>query len=302
MKAAPFDYLAARSLGEAIDALGADEDSKVLAGGQSLVPLIALRLARPSVLVDIGRLDLNALLVVQEASAVAPDESALGPDGSSLRIGALVRHTRLEHDVGVRRAAPLLADAARHVGCPAIRSRGTIGGSLAHADPAAELPAAVIALAGEVIVRGPAGERHIPAAELSDGFFTNTLAPTEVLVEVRVNAAGPRHGAAWCEWSARRDDFAEVGVGIAVELDGEGRCRWVGAGGAGLASHPVDLGPAVIAAGVLGSVDASDRLVRAVAAAVTRACVSAGEDRSTLAGLLAGRALVQAFDRIEPDL
>nr|MDQ2728487.1 FAD binding domain-containing protein [Actinomycetota bacterium] len=160
MKPPPFDYVCATSLEEAVSALAGDEDAKVLGGGQSLVPLLNLRLARPTVLVDIARLGLDEVTV----------------DGGMLRVGAMARQRRLEVDPLVAAAVPLLSDAVAQVGYPATRNWGTIGGSLAHADPAAELPAVAVALGASLLATGPTGSRRLDCANLADGFFTTTLA------------------------------------------------------------------------------------------------------------------------------
>jgi carbon-monoxide dehydrogenase medium subunit len=288
MKPPPFEYLKASSLEEALAALAADEDAHVLAGGQSLLPLLALRLARPSVLVDITGLGLDAVSV----------EPAAGPGSPGLlRLGALVRQRRLELDPVVRAACPLLADAARQVGYPATRNLGTIGGSLAHADPTAELPAVALALGGQVVASGPEGARRLACAELADGYFTTTLRQGEIITEVLVHVAPARNGAAWCEWSPRAHDFAEAGVGVALELDGAGTCVRVGAAACAVGGGPLDLGEVAAAAGLLGATSAAPALLRAVAAAVEAAAGAAGEERARLTGLLAAKAALLAFER-----
>jgi len=277
----------AATLAEAVSVLAGDPDAKIIAGGQSLMPLLALRLARPTVLVDITGLGYDHL-------------SSPGPGApAALEIGALVRHTRVEHDPMVRRHAPLLADAARQVGYPAIRNRGTLGGSLAHADPVAELPVAVVALEGAVVAEGPGGSRVIPAVELADGFLSTTLDPAEVLVAVRVRPAGPRHGAAFCEWAPRQHDFGEAGIAIALELDERGGVAWLGAAGFGLDSFPVPLADVLTVAGVRDAERPAASLLRAVAAAVEAAGRGFDDDRGELAGLLAARALRLAWERAE---
>lgn len=284
MKAAPFDHVAPTTIADACTAL-AEPDAVALAGGQSLIPLLALRLARPTVLVDLAGLGL--------------DHVEVDPDAGVVRIGALVRHRRLELDPVVARAAPLLAEAAALIGYPAIRNRGTIGGSLAHADPVAELPAVLVATGGSVLATGPAAERVIPASDLFDGFFTTSLEPNEVLTEVHLPWRGPgRHGAAFCEWAPRVGDFATAGVALTLEVDDAGRCTAVGAAACGVASVPVDLGAVVATAGVVGATRPVPELLRAVAAAVTGACAG-DDDRAELTGLLAARALRRAFDRAD---
>jgi len=287
MKPVPFEYFAASSMSEAVRALSVDEGAKVIAGGQSLMPLLSLRLARPTLLVDINGLGL--------------DSFTIDPADSSIRLGALVRHRRLELDPLVHRSAPLLAAAAPLIGYPAIRNRGTIGGSLAHADPVAELPAVLVALAGSVRVAGVAGERSVPAGELFEGFLTTSLAPDEIIVEVCLPTfASPRErqGAAFCEWAPRTGDFADAGVGVAVAVDQAGTCVRLGAGACGIGSKPFVLSDVIGRAGVVGATareGLTDALLRAVASAVARACGDADRDRAELAGLLAARALGRAF-------
>ncbi|MFN8028280.1 MAG: FAD binding domain-containing protein [Acidimicrobiia bacterium] len=206
MKPAPFDYLLATSVEEAVAALAADDDAKVIAGGQSLTPLLSLRLARPSVLVDVGRLPLTGITV----------------DGDVLELGALVRHRTLESDALVAAEAPLLAVAAPHIGHPAIRARGTLGGSLAPADPAAELPAVLVALDAVVVVQGPGGRREVRAAELFEGYFTTALAPDELVVAVRVPRATDADRFAFEEWAPRHGDFATAGIALAASVGASG--------------------------------------------------------------------------------
>jgi carbon-monoxide dehydrogenase medium subunit len=169
---AAFAYARADSTDEAV-ALLADhgDDAKLLAGGHSLLPLMKLRLATPSVLVDVGRLD---------------ELSFVRDDGDTLAIGGLTRHHDVEHDAVLRAHAPLLAAAAGEVGDPQVRHRGTLGGSLAHGDPASDLPAVVLALRGDIVVRGSGGDRVIAADDFFRGFLETALAPDEIITEVRV--------------------------------------------------------------------------------------------------------------------
>lgn len=201
MKPAPFDYVRTGSVEDAVAALAAANsggEGKVIAGGQSLMPLLALRLAQPSVLVDINRV---------------PGLDAIGPrPGGGLRIGALTRHRAL----AAQRRHPLLAEAARWVGHAAIRTRGTLGGSLAHADPAAELPVAAIAAAGVATIAGPAGRREIPAAELFTGALQTSLDEDEIIEAVEFPALG-RWG--FAEFARRHGDFGLVVV-AAADVDG----------------------------------------------------------------------------------
>lgn len=295
MKPPPFEYVRASSLEEAVGILAGEEDAHVLAGGQSLMPLLALRLARPSVLVDLGALGLDTIeeLTPQAASPAGADG---GPAGS-LRIGAMVRQRRLELDPCIAAACPLLADAARQVGYPATRNLGTLGGSLAHADPTAELPAVAVALGGQLTAVGPNGARRLACTELGDGFFTTTLARDEVITEVELPLGRPPHGGAWCEWAPRAHDFAESGVGVAVELGADGECVRVHAAACAVGGRPLELGASIAAAGLLGATSVSSVAITAVARAVQRVVATIDEERAELTGLLAGRAALLAFER-----
>ena len=272
MKFPPFRYLAPADLGEALDVLAGDEDARVLAGGQSLLPLMALRLARPSTLVAMDGLGLDEVVV----------------EGGLLRLGAMTRQSTLEDDVRVAAAAPLLAGAAAHVGHRSTRVLGTLGGSLAHADPAAQLPAVLVALAASVVATSPAGSRRIACADLASGHFTTGLDQAEVITEILVPVAAPRSGWAWCEWAPRAGDFADAGVGVAVTIDPEGACGAVGAAASGVGSGPLDL-TALLTPLLTGVSRPEPPVIREVAAVVER------EAASELAGLLAARAVHRAF-------
>ena len=196
----PFDYVAARSAGHAIELLADHgEDAKLLAGGHSLLPMMKLRLAAPSVLIDIGEL---------------AELAGISPDDGELVIGATTRHADLAASRLVRAGAPLLAHAAGQVGDPQIRHRGTIGGSLAHADPAADLPMAVLALGGSMEVTGPAGVRRIPAQEFFAGYFETSMAGDELLTAVRVPAQ-PGQPWGYQKFTRRAGDWAIVGAAAA---------------------------------------------------------------------------------------
>ena len=202
---APFDYQRASSVDEAVGLLAEHGDeAKLLAGGHSLLPLMKLRLAQPAVLVDIGG--------IGDLSFVSD-----GPDGT-VRIGALTRHHDLAGSDLLRDQVPLLAEVAGQIGDPQVRHRGTIGGSIAHGDPASDLPAALLALRATLVVRGPGGEREIAADDFFTGFLETALAPDEVLTEVRVPAV-PGAGWAFEKFNRRAQDWAIVGV-AAVLTDG----------------------------------------------------------------------------------
>jgi CO/xanthine dehydrogenase FAD-binding subunit len=198
--------------------------AKVLAGGQSLVPLLNLRLAAPDVLIDVNR--------------VASLDGIAAWDGG-LAIGAMARQSALERSRLAQERLPLLVEAARMVGHPTIRHRGTVGGSLAHADPAAELPAAMLALDASFIARSKRGERTIPAADFFIGYLTTALAPDEMLVEVRAPGMPPGTGAAFAELSRRHGDFAICGAAAMVTLDERGACERVRVALCGVGAGPV---------------------------------------------------------------
>jgi carbon-monoxide dehydrogenase medium subunit len=208
LKPPPFDYVAATSLEEAMSALAeGGDDAKVLAGGQSLIPLLSLRLAYPSVLIDLNRVD-----------ELASTERVDG----SLRVGAMVRHRTAERSKEVRAAVPLISEAMPFIGHVAIRSRGTIGGSIAHADPAAELPAVALALGATITARSSArGERTIAAADFFQGYFTTVLEPDEILISIDFPVLGENTGVAVEEVARRHGDFAMVGA-VATVTKGRG--------------------------------------------------------------------------------
>ncbi|HWO71408.1 MAG TPA: xanthine dehydrogenase family protein subunit M [Actinomycetota bacterium] len=200
---APFEYERAESVEQAIDLLAAHEDAKLLAGGHSLLPLMRLRLARPSMLVDIGRLR---------------DLSYVREEGDVVAIGALTRWHDLAGSEVLQRACPIVSHTAAGIGDPQVRHMGTIGGSVAHADPASDMPAVLVALGAELVARGPGGERTIPAGEFFQGLFTSALAADEVLTEVRVPRTEGR-GWSYLKFHRRAQDWAIVGV---AALAGDG--------------------------------------------------------------------------------
>jgi CO/xanthine dehydrogenase FAD-binding subunit len=204
MKLPPVDYEAPGTLDEALDLLAEHEDeASVLAGGQSLIPLLALRLAQPAVLIDINGVE---------------GLSGVSRTNGWVTIGATTREYVAEESQTIADEVPLLAAALPLIGHEAIRSRGTVGGSLAHADPAAELPAVARALDAEFVVRGPGGERVVPAAEWFEGYLTTSRQADELLTEVRFLAARPGTGTSFQEVARRHGDFAMVGLATSVTL------------------------------------------------------------------------------------
>ena len=225
MKPAPFEYHRPSSVGEAIDVLAAHGDgAKILAGGQSLVPMLALRLATFDHLVDVGR--------IEELQGVDRGDG-------SVWVGAGTAQALIERDPVVADAVPLLARATPLIGHFQIRNRGTVGGSVAHADPAAEYPAVVAALDAELEARSPRGARTIAAADFFTGLWSTALDDDEVLVGIRFPVWSGRRGCAIEEFARRHGDFAIAGAAVAVEVDDEDRIRRCGVGLFGLGSTPV---------------------------------------------------------------
>jgi aerobic carbon-monoxide dehydrogenase medium subunit len=200
---ARFDYERAGSVDEALELLGRD-DAKLLAGGHSLLPLMKLRLAQPALLVDIGRIE--ELSYVRDA-------------GEQLAIGALTRHHDVANDPLVQEHCPIVSYAAGLIGDPQVRHRGTIGGSVAHGDPASDLPAVLLALDAELAVRGPGGETAVPAADFFRGLFETALGPQDMLTEIRIPKLGSWTGWSYVKFNRRAQDWATVGVAALVRRD-----------------------------------------------------------------------------------
>ncbi len=214
---ASFKYAAARSIDEAVGLLADNADAKVLAGGHSLLPLMKLRLANPTVLVDINRIP--GLDYIRE-------DSGLG----RLRIGALARHIDFENSGLIRERYPMLWEAARGIGDPLVRNRGTMAGSVAHADPASDWPAALLAAEGEIVATGPQGERVLPIDGLYVEILTTSLKPDELVTEVRVPLPRPRSGSAYEKLERKVGDYAVIGVGVQVNLNEAGTIANAGIG------------------------------------------------------------------------
>jgi carbon-monoxide dehydrogenase medium subunit len=207
LKPAPFAYAKARSLEDAVAQLVAHQgEAKLLAGGQSLIATLNMRLSSPSLLVDINDIGLDGISV----------------KNGMVEIGALTRHVALERSTEIAKHAPLIALAMPHIAHPAIRNRGTIGGSLAYADPAAELPACLMALDGEIDITGPNGKRTVKAADFFTGLFETALGPHDVLSAVRMPAAGADTRVGFAELARRHGDYAIVGLAAAAKASGKG--------------------------------------------------------------------------------
>jgi aerobic carbon-monoxide dehydrogenase medium subunit len=280
---APFEYRRAASVEEAMALLeSGGEDARLLAGGHSLLPLMKLRLARPSLLVDIGRV---------------PGLARIEERDGGIAIGALARHRDLEASPLLRDRCPLLAHAAGLVGDPQVRHRGTLGGSLAHGDPASDLCAVLRCLDAEMLVRGRDGERTVAAADFFRGFLETALRPGEVLVGVRIPALARGHGWSYLKFTRRALDWAIVGVAAVVEPSGQGIER--------AAVALVNMGPTPLRA-VAVEAAVRGRPRGAVAEAAAKAADGTDppgdihadpEYRRHLAGVLTRRALEEALGR-----
>lgn len=293
MKPAPFEYLAPDSLDAALDLLArSGGEAKLLAGGQSLIPVMNFRLAQPSLLVDLNRLrDLDSLREARDGDT----------DGGGLRIGAMTRQRKLERDPLVPRLAPLLREAVPFIAHPQIRNRGTVGGSLAHADPAAELPAVMVALDARFRLQRAGGERWVEARDFFAGLFATVLEPEEMLVEVALPPPPPTTGWAFMEVARRHGDYAQVGIAARVSLDESGRCREARLVYLSVGDGPVE---AREAARMLAGTDLSDEAIAAAADKASRVEMDPTGDihasadfKRHLARVLTGRALRLAAAR-----
>ena len=286
MKPAPFEYFQPRSVDEALALL--DEhggDAKPLAGGQSLIPAMNFRLATPSVLID-----LNAL-----------DDLAYINDGDTLRLGGMTRQRAVERSGLVARKAPLVAETMPFIAHAAIRNRGTIGGSLAHADPAAELPAVMLALNAKLTVQSRTGSRSIPADDFFVGLFATALQAGELLTAIEIPKALERTGYAFQEISRRHGDFALVGVAATVTLDANGRCADARVALLSVGDRPM---LALQAAAVLKGQAPTTGVIAAAAHAAAQQDIDPPSDihasatyRRQLANVLTRRVLTRAFQR-----
>ena len=284
MKPAPFEFVGARTVDEAVQARAESDYNVVLAGGQSLIPAMNFRLVQPEVVIDLSRVsELRGLKV----------------DDTSIRVGAMVTQRQAELDAGVAAANPLLTETLGHVAHSVIRSRGTVVGSIAHADAAAELPALLTALDGDVTAVSIRGSRSIPAGELFDFHLTTTLAEDEIITEVRIPKLWAGDGYAFEEFARRHGDFAQAGVCVVLGFN-NGTCDRAAISGCGIASRPVRLTEAENA--LVGGTVGTDDIARAQEAA--RDYVTAEDDMTTtrayrrhlLAGLV-GRAVGTATAR-----
>lgn len=221
MYPADFDYHRARSLADAQRLLAAHPGAKLLAGGHSLIPLMKLRLAAPAAVIDIGRV---------------PELKGISAKGDTIRIGALTTHAELAGSAELRRGAPALAEAAAMVGDPAVRNRGTIGGNIAHADPASDLPTVLVALDAQVVAVGPKGERTIPAEKFFTGIMTTMLGDSEIVAAVVMKAAAKGDGSAYVKFAHPASRYAVIGAAAVVSMQ-KGKCTAARVAIGGLLPH-----------------------------------------------------------------
>jgi CO/xanthine dehydrogenase FAD-binding subunit len=252
MKAANFEYSRPASVKEACGLLASDEDARIIAGGQTLVPMMAMRLARPTRLVDISRI---------------PDLSFIRDDGDAIIVGAATRQAIVEHSAVIARKLPLLALALPWVGHTATRNRGTVGGSIANADPAAEIPLVLMTLGGAIVARSVEHSTTIAADDLFDGPMSTAIPAASCLVEARFPVwKHARIGVAFFEISARQSDFAYVAAAAQVALDDAGRCVACAIGIGGATSTPTRLDGA--GAALMGTAITEDNVRSAIAAEI----------------------------------
>lgn len=290
MKPAPFKYIVARSVDEALAAKSNyGDEARFLAGGQSLVPMMNFRMSSPAVVIDIN--------LLSELSGVQ--------GGIGLRIGAMTRYRMIEADPAIARGQPILLDALPHIAHPQIRNRGTLGGNLAHADPASEMPAIVVALGGIISVRSRMDQRRIPARDFFIGALQSAIRDDEMLIAVELAEHPPNTGACFLEIARRRGDFAIAGVAAILTFGPDGLCRDASLAYCGVADRPFD---GQDAARVLIGSDVSEDSIRQAADRAMRAIdppgtpqASAGYQRH-VAGVLTRRALAKAKARalLEP--
>src|SRR5580704_3272947 len=280
MKPAPFRYFAASSLDHALS-LKAEhgDEARFLAGGQSLIPAMNFRLARPAMLIDINHV---------------PQLAAVERSDKDIRLGAMTRYRALERNGDFLKTCPLFADALPHIAHPQIRNRGTIGGNLSHADPASELPAVATAMKARMRIKSRANEREVAAVDFFVGLLTTDIAADEMLVEVLFPEPKPRTGCSFMEVARRRGDFALAGIAAIVTVDQEARCADLRLALCGVGETPVEASGA--AASLVGQ-RLTDKTIAAVAAEVQELIEPSGNVHASpdyqrhIAGVLVSRAI-----------
>ena len=282
MKLPAFDYACPATLAEAVALLGSRDEAKALAGGQSLVPMMAFRIASPSLLVDLRKLsDLRQITI----------------DDSGVRLGAMVRWRDIEDEARLSAAHPLLKAAVSHVAHYQIRNRGTVGGSVAHADPAAEMPGIAVTCDAEIAVVGTGGPRVIRADDFFIAPLTTALAADEIITEIRLPAWPAQRRWGFREFSRRRGDFAMAAAAVFFDVDDAGKARNTHIGAIGIGDRPVRLADAEAEVdGKIVDVAASERAGRAASASVNPQSDihASGAYRKSLVGTMVERALQSA--------
>jgi len=283
---AAFEYHAPTSIGEATQLLARlGDDAKVLSGGQSLIPLMKLRLATPKHVIDI-----NAI----------PGLAYIREDAGFLRIGALTRESDLEDSEIIRTRYPLLLDTSRVIADPLVRNLATVGGNLAHGDPANDHPATMLALGAEIVAAGPKGERRIPVASFFTGPFATALGADEILTEIRVPSPSARSGGAYLKLERKVGDFATAAVAVQLELDARGTCERAGIGLTNVGSMPIK---AVAAEAALQGKRPDEATIKRAADLAAQAAQPAAdlrgpaEYKKDLVRVLTARALRKAVER-----
>jgi carbon-monoxide dehydrogenase medium subunit len=288
MKPAPFEYVVPDSLTEVLELVAKHgEDAKLLAGGQSIVPAMNFRLTQPSLLVDLNRLDeLN--FITEGGNGV-------------LKIGAMTRQRQLERDPLIKAKAPLLHETMPYIAHEQIRNRGTLGGSIAHADPASEIPVIITALSGRILFQSLRGQRWVSADDCFVGIFTTDIAPDEVLIEVEIPPLPDRTGWAFTEFARRQGDYALIGLAVVMTLDEGGVCQAAKVVYLNAGDLPVT---AEVASLLMIGETPTDKLFKAVAEEAQLEINPTGDIHATepylrhLAKVLTLRALNSAYERI----
>jgi carbon-monoxide dehydrogenase medium subunit len=283
MYPARFEYLRASSIDDALALLGQHDDAKVIAGGHSLLPMMKLRLAQPATLIDIGRL---------------AELRGIALQGDRVRIGALTRHAELASSATLREHCPLVAEAAAQIGDPQVRNRGTIGGNIAHADPASDLPAVLVATGATVHLRGADGSRSVTARDFFVDLLTTDLAANELLVAVEVPLLGKRSGSCYLKFEHPASGYAVVGAAASLRFEG-GAIREAALAFNGVTATPLDAGDTV--APLVGTAG-DDAAIRSACETITAQdplgdVFASGEYRVRLARVFGRRALIAARDR-----